>query len=76
MSIPDSTASKENVNIDMKELQLLTINETCELLRIGRSFAYDLIRSGKLRTLKFGAKRLVQPSAVRELIAELESENG
>ena len=62
--------SVENIN----ELRLLTIPEVCRLLRIGRSFAYDLIRMGKLRTLKIGSRRLVQPNAVRELIAEIEQE--
>jgi excisionase family DNA binding protein len=45
---------------------LLTAEEAAELLHIGRSKVYDLIRNGDLVSIKIGKLRRVPVDAVRE----------
>ena len=41
------------------EKLLLTVKEAADRLSLSRSFAYDLIRRGELRSLKIGASRRI-----------------
>ncbi len=50
-----------------------SVNEAAELLSIGRTLAYCLIRSGELRTLKIGHRRLVARADLDDYIARLRS---
>lgn len=50
-----------------------SVNEAAELLSIGRTLAYSLIRSGELRTLKIGHRRLVARADLDDYIARLQS---
>jgi excisionase family DNA binding protein len=50
---------------------LLTTDEAAERLGVGRSTLYTLIRSGTLRTVKIGRRRLVPITAIPELIQSL-----
>lgn len=50
---------------------LYTVDEACEALRISRSVIYELIRSGRLRTVKQGSRRLVPVAAVAEYVEAL-----
>lgn len=36
-----------------------SVNEAAELLSVGRTMVYDLIRDGRLRSLKVGHRRLI-----------------
>lgn len=47
------------------------VSEAAEALRISRSVVYELIRSGQLRTVKVGRRRLVPVDAVTEYAAML-----
>lgn len=49
----------------------LTVNETAQALNISRATVYQLIRAGRLRTLKAGRRTLIPR---RELAAFLERE--
>jgi excisionase family DNA binding protein len=49
----------------------LTVNETAQALNISRATVYQLIRAGRLRTLKAGRRTLIPR---RELDAFLERE--
>ncbi len=49
--------------------RLLGVDEAAGLLGIGRSALYDEIRSGRLKTIKVGRRRLVSDTALREFIA-------
>ncbi|HVL83209.1 MAG TPA: helix-turn-helix domain-containing protein [Pseudonocardia sp.] len=49
---------------------LLTAEEAAELLHIGRSKVYDLIRNGDLRSIKIGRLRRVPLDAVHEFAAQ------
>jgi excisionase family DNA binding protein len=51
-------------------LLLLTVEETAELLHIGRSKVFDLIRCRDLDSVKIGRLRRVPESAVHEFMAQ------
>jgi excisionase family DNA binding protein len=45
------------------------VDEAAEALRISRDTIYELIRSGRLRTIKLGARRLVPVVALHEYVS-------
>ncbi|WP_125772980.1 helix-turn-helix domain-containing protein [Antribacter gilvus] len=47
------------------------VEEAAEALRISRATIYELIRSGNLRTVKLGGRRLVPVAAVSEYVEAL-----
>jgi excisionase family DNA binding protein len=49
------------------------VESAAAALRLSRSMLYELIRSGQLRTVKQGRRRLVPVSALAEYVASLES---
>ena len=51
---------------------LYRVDEAAEALRLGRSQLYELIRSGRLRTVKCGRRRLVPVSALDEYVSSIE----
>jgi excisionase family DNA binding protein len=52
--------------------RLVRVEEAARLLGIGRTTVYDLLRSGRLRSIKIGRRRLVPVEAVAEVIAAFE----
>jgi excisionase family DNA binding protein len=58
------------------DLQLYEVSEVMKMLRMGRTVIYELIRSGRLRSVKEGRARRIPAAAVREYIALLEQEAG
>lgn len=50
---------------------LLTPEEVAEVLRVGRSRVYDLMRSHRLVSVKIGGSRRVPIAAVRKFVDEL-----
>lgn len=53
------------------ELMLLTIDEAAASLRVSRWSVYNLIRSGQLRTIRIGRRRLVPMNALTECLERL-----
>jgi excisionase family DNA binding protein len=53
---------------------LIRVETAAQLLNIGRSTTYDLIRSGRLRSVKIGRRRLIPRTAIAEAIAALADE--
>lgn len=47
------------------------VEEAAAALRLSRSAIYELIRSGQLRTVKQGRRRLVPVTALTEYLANL-----
>ena len=47
---------------------VITIDELCEMLRIGRNKAYDLLRSGKIKAFQCGRRWVISKEAVVEFI--------
>ena len=51
---------------------LYRVDEAATALRLSRSLLYELIRSGRLRTVKVGSRRLVPVEALAECVAMLQ----
>lgn len=51
---------------------LYRVDEAAAALRMSRSLMYELIRSGRLRTVKVGARGLVPVEALAECVAMLQ----
>jgi len=56
------------------EAILLTTEEAAELLNIGRSKVFDLIRNGELGSIKIGRLRRVPLASIHEFTARLMEE--
>jgi excisionase family DNA binding protein len=54
--------------------QLYRVEEVAEILSMGRSTVFDLIRSGRLASVKEGAMRRVTEDAIREYVRKLTEE--
>lgn len=53
------------------EMLLLTTEEAAEVLRVGRSTVYDLMRTRALGSVKIGRRRLVPTQSLRAYIESL-----
>jgi excisionase family DNA binding protein len=53
---------------------LMSPEEAAELLRVGRSTVYDLMRSRQLVSIKIGRRRLIPAGAVTAYIDNLVAE--
>jgi excisionase family DNA binding protein len=58
----------------LDDLQLYEVCDVMRMLRLGRTVIYELIRSGRLRSVKQGRARRIPASAIRDYIALLERE--
>ena len=56
--------------------QLYRVPEAMRILSLSRTVIYELIRSGRLRSVTQGRARLIPASAIAEYVALLESEAG
>lgn len=54
--------------------RLLTVPEVMDVLRLGRWKVYELIRSGRLKSVKIGRDRRIPTDALDIFIAELREE--
>jgi excisionase family DNA binding protein len=52
---------------------LYRVDEAADALRLSRSALYELIRSGRLWSVKSGRRRLVPVAALAEYVASLET---
>jgi excisionase family DNA binding protein len=57
-----------------RERRLYRVDEAMFLLSMSRSVIYELIRSGRLRSVRQGRTRLIPASAITEYIELLEQE--
>lgn len=55
----------------MNEPLLYTVPQVTEMLNIGRTATYDLIRTGRLKSVKIGALRRVPSTALTEFVVGL-----
>lgn len=55
---------------------LYKVSDAVHVLNYSRTVIYDLIRTGRLRTVKEGRSRRIPASAVAEYLALLEREAG
>ena len=54
----------------------LTVAETVEFFRIGRTRLYELIGSGEIDAVKLGRRTLVRTASVRDFIRSLPALGG
>jgi excisionase family DNA binding protein len=52
--------------------RLYTINQVTEILSIGRTSTYELIRSGRLKSVKIGSSRRIPATSVDDFLASVE----
>jgi excisionase family DNA binding protein len=50
---------------------LLTITEFCDVIGVGRTTAYALLKSGKLKALKIGRRTFIEKAAVEAWLSSL-----
>lgn len=53
------------------QVRLHPIPDACEILGVGRSMVFELIKSGELRSVKVGRRRLISSEALEEYIRSL-----
>lgn len=58
----------------LSEPQLYRVTEVMRMLRLSRTVVYELMRSGRLRSVKEGRARRITAAAIRDYIALLEEE--
>ena len=49
----------------------LTVRDACCALSVGKTTLYELINTGRIRTLRIGRKRLIEAASLRALIDEV-----
>jgi excisionase family DNA binding protein len=52
----------------VKSRRALTLSDFCDFYSIGKSTAYLLIRSGKLRSIRVGGRRLIPVDSAEALL--------
>jgi excisionase family DNA binding protein len=58
----------------LAETQLYQVTDAVRMLRLSRTVIYELIRAGRLRSVKEGRSRRIPASAIHDYIALLEQE--
>lgn len=66
--------STEGTSPEISELKLYTIEEAMTMLHLGRTTIFDLLRSGRLRSVAEGRARRIPAKAIADYIALLERE--
>ena len=51
-----------------EDSDVITVDELCEMLRIGRNKAYELLRSGEVRAFRCGRTWIISKEAVIEFV--------
>jgi len=59
----------------MSTKALYTVAEATAILSLSRTVIYELIRSGRLRSVREGAARRIPARAIAEYVALLENES-
>ncbi|MCH5195620.1 MAG: helix-turn-helix domain-containing protein [Oscillospiraceae bacterium] len=47
---------------------IITVDELCEMLRIGRNKAYELLRSGEIHAFRCGRNWIISKDAVEKFV--------
>ena len=74
--LPDRVESIDmNTRLGRVALQLLTVEEAGALLRVSRWQMYQLINSGKLRSVKIARRRLITQEDLQAYIDSLRTQS-
>ena len=66
------TSVPESEQLD--DLQLYRVKDAMRLLNLSRTVIYELMRTGRLRSVQQGRTRLITAEAIRDYIALLKDE--
>ncbi len=69
-----STVRAGRAEVTHLDLQLYRVPEAMRILSLRRSTIYELIRSGRLRSVREGRARLIPASPIAEYVALLKHE--
>lgn len=58
----------------LNDLQLYRVKDTMRILNLSRTVIYELLRTGRLRSVRQGRARLISADAIRDYITLLENE--
>ena len=58
----------------LNDLQLYRVKDAMRLLNLSRTVVYELMQTGRLRSVQQGRARLITAEAIREYIALLKDE--
>jgi excisionase family DNA binding protein len=61
---------RRDAQVALEDRLTLTIDRTAEILDVGRSTVYELLRAGKLQSVKFGRAHRVVAQSIHDLIAK------
>lgn len=50
------------------EHEILTVEEVCDTLRLGKTSVYELLRSGQLKSLRVGRKWMIPRWAIEDFL--------
>jgi excisionase family DNA binding protein len=53
----------------LPELDLLTADDVCELLKVKKSWLYDTVEAGTIAVIRLGKQLRFQPSAISDYLA-------
>jgi excisionase family DNA binding protein len=70
------TTATEDMTAELARPVFLRVTDAMRVLSMSRTVVYDLIRTGRLRTVKEGRTRLAPVSAIADYVALLEREAG
>jgi excisionase family DNA binding protein len=56
----------------MTEPLLYSVNQVAQILNIGRTGTYDLIRSGRLKSVKIGSSRRIPSWAIEQFLQSID----
>lgn len=62
------SSTSNDANIAGDSLEILSIKDAAQRLRVSRWTIYELIRKRQLQSFKIGSRRLVQASAIRQFV--------
>ncbi len=54
----------------MEDIEIMTVEEACEALKIGRNAIYGLLNSGRLKGYRMGRNWRIPRESVRQFILE------
>ena len=62
--------NRPGAHANLEDRLTVTIGRTAEVLDVGRSTVYELLRSGRLTGVKFGRAHRVVVQSIRDLVAQ------
>jgi len=72
---PPTAGAVRSGSRPVNPVQLLTVEETAELLQVGRDKVYYLLRTGQLRSIKIGKLRRISHAWITEFLTARLSED-